>query len=218
MPDFAAARDRMVERQIAARGLADPALLAALRSVPRELFVPADQARRAYDDCALPIEAGQTISQPFIVALTIHAARVRPSDRLLEVGAGSGYAAAVMSRVARSVVTIERIPELADLARERMELLGFDNVLVIEGDGSLGYPPGAPYDAILCAAAGPEVPESWLDQLRIGGRIVMPIGAMDGVQQLVRITLEEDGRVRREELEPVRFVPLIGAQAYDQPQ
>ena len=207
----------MVKRQIAARGLSDPELLAAFLHIPRELFVPPGQVRRAYDDNALPIEGGQTISQPFIVALTIHAARIGPDDRVLEVGAGSGYAAAVLSRLARSVVTIERLPELAALARERMELLGLDNVLVAEGDGSLGYPPCAPYNAILCAAAGPEVPKSWLDQLRIGGRIVMPIGTMEGVQQLVRITLGEDGQLHREELEPVRFVPLIGAQAYDQP-
>jgi protein-L-isoaspartate(D-aspartate) O-methyltransferase len=217
MSDFAAARDRMIERQIAGRGIADPRLLHAFRAVPRELFVPPELEQRAYDDCALPIEAGQTISQPFIVALTIRAGRIGPRDRVLEVGAGSGYAAAVMSRLARAVIAVERIPELARVAGERMRMLGFDNVLVRHGDGSLGCPQQAPFDAILCAAAAPRVPEPWLRQLAPGGRIVMPVGALEGVQQLVRVTLDRDGRVHREELEPVRFVPLIGAQAYDEP-
>ena len=215
--DFAGARERMIERQIAGRGLTDPRVLNALRTVPRELFVPVEHEPRAYDDCALPIEAGQTISQPFIVALTIHAAEIGPEDRVLEVGAGSGYAAAVTSRLARAVIAVERIPELARLADERMRVLGFDNVLVLCGDGSLGCPSQAPFDAIVCAAAGPQVPEAWLDQLAPGGRIVMPVGAMEGVQQLVRVTLDRNGRLHREELESVRFVPLIGAQAYDEP-
>nr|WP_294167803.1 protein-L-isoaspartate(D-aspartate) O-methyltransferase [uncultured Sphingomonas sp.] len=215
--DFAAARERMIERQIAARGIDDPRLLDAFRTVPRELFVPLELQPRAYNDCALPIEAGQTISQPFIVALTIDAAGIGPHDRVLEVGAGSGYAAAVTSRLARAVIAVERIPELARLADERMRRLGFDNVLVRQGDGSLGCPDQAPFDAIVCAAAGPQVPEAWLEQLTPGGRVVMPVGAMEGVQQLVRVTLDRAGRPRREELEPVRFVPLIGAQAYDEP-
>lgn len=215
--NFANLRERMVERQIAGRGLREPRLLEAFRAVPRELFVPRELERRAYEDCALPIEAGQTISQPYIVALTIDAAGIGPDDRVLEVGAGSGYAAAVMGRLARAVIAVERIPELARLADERIRSLGFDNVLVLQGDGSLGCPDQAPFDAILCAAAGPQVPEAWLEQLAPGGRIVMPVGALDGVQQLVRVTLGRDGRPRREELEPVRFVPLIGAQAYDEP-
>lgn len=215
--NFANLRERMVERQIAGRGLREPRLLEAFRAVPRELFVPRELERRAYEDCALPIEAGQTISQPYIVALTVDAAGIGPDDRVLEVGAGSGYAAAVMGRLARAVIAVERIPELARLADERIRSLGFDNVLVLQGDGSLGCPDQAPFDAILCAAAGPQVPEAWLEQLAPGGRIVMPVGALDGVQQLVRVTLGRDGRPRREELEPVRFVPLIGAQAYDEP-
>jgi protein-L-isoaspartate(D-aspartate) O-methyltransferase len=215
--DLAAARERMIERQIAARGQREPRLLEALRAVPRELFVPCELEPRAYDDCALPIECGQTISQPYIVALTIHAAGVGPDDRVLEVGAGSGYAAAVMSRLARAVIAVERVPELARLADERMRRLGYDNVLVLCGDGSLGCPEQAPFDAIVCAAAGPQVPEAWPEQLSPGGRIVMPVGAMESVQQLVRVTLDRDGRPCREELEPVRFVPLIGAQAYDEP-
>lgn len=217
MPDFAALRDRMVERQIAGRGIDDPRLLAAFRAVPRELFVPLEFEARAYDDCALPIECGQTISQPYIVALTVDAAGVGPGDRVLQVGAGSGYAAAVMSRLARAVIAVERLLELARLADERMLVLGHKNVLVLCGDGSLGCPERAPFDAILCAAAGPRVPEPWLEQLAPGGRIVMPVGAIDGVQQLVRVTLDYDGQVRREEIEPVRFVPLIGVQGFGEP-
>ncbi|CAA9500561.1 MAG: Protein-L-isoaspartate O-methyltransferase [uncultured Sphingomonas sp.] len=217
MSDFAAARERMIERQIAGRGLRDPRLLEAFSAVPRELFVPRELEERAYDDCALPIECGQTISQPYIVALTVHAAEIGPDHRVLEVGAGSGYAAAVMSRLARAVIAVERIPALARLADERMRSLGFDNVLVLSRDGSLGCPGQAPFDAIVCAAAGPQVPQAWLEQLAPGGRIVMPVGAIEGVQQLVRVTLDRDRQPHREELEPVRFVPLIGAQAYDEP-
>lgn len=216
MPDFAALRDRMVERQIAARGLTDPRLLDAFRAVPREGFVPADLRHRAYDDCALPIEARQTISQPYIVALTIDAARIGPGDKLLEVGAGSGYAAAVMSRMARKLVAIERIPELARIAGERMRALGYDNARIVEGDGSLGCEEEAPFDAILCAAAGPGVPDSWRRQLAPGGRIVMPLGSLHGTQHLVRITFDQGGRSRMEQLERVRFVPLIGAEAYNE--
>lgn len=212
--DVVAAREQMIERQIAARGITDPRLLQAFRAVPRELFVPPELQERAYDDCALPIQAGQSISQPYIVALMIHAARISPADRVLEVGAGSGYAAAVLSRLARAVIALERIPELARLADERMPRLGLDNVLVRQGDGSLGCPDQAPFDTILCAAAGPHVPESWPGQLAPGGRIVMPVGEMDGAQQLVRVTLDPDGSRRVEELEPVRFVPLIGTEAY----
>ncbi|MFC7537931.1 protein-L-isoaspartate(D-aspartate) O-methyltransferase [Sphingomonas sp. GCM10030256] len=215
MPDFAALRDRMVERQIAARGLRDPRLLAAFRKVPRELFLPDRLKHAAYDDCALPIECGQTISQPYIVARTIDAARIGPADRVLEVGAGSGYAAALIGCIAREVVAIERIPDLADLARSRMQQVGYGNVRIVEGDGSLGLPDAAPFDVIVCAAAGPRVPRSWLDQLAPGGRIVLPIGSINGIQHLTRYTLTEDGRLIEDRLDPVRFVPLIGAQAYD---
>ena len=217
MTDFAALRDLMVRRQIAGRGLRNPALLAAFRAVPRECFVPQDLLHAAYDDCALPIEAGQTISQPFIVAVTIDAAALRPDDKVLEVGAGSGYAAAVIAQLARQVIAIERIPELARLAAERMEQLGYSNVRIVEGDGSLGCPDGAPFDAILCAAAGPRVPTSWLEQLAPGGRIVMPVGSFAGTQRLIRVTLTPDGSTHTDELDLVRFVPLIGAEAYDDP-
>jgi protein-L-isoaspartate(D-aspartate) O-methyltransferase len=213
MPDFAQQREWMVQRQIAARGLSDPALLAAFRAIPRELFVPEQQRHRAYDDCALPIEAGQTISQPFIVALMLDAAALSTDSHVLEVGAGSGYAAAVLGRLVRSVVAVERHAELARLAAERMAALGYPNVDIVHGDGMRGFPPRAPYDAILCAAANPEVPPAWVEQLAPGGRIVMPLGEHEGVQQLVRLTVGADGRLREERLDPVRFVPLLSGEA-----
>ena len=176
MSDFTTLRERMVERQIAARGLDDPELLAAFRAVPREQFVSADYAGYAYQDSPLPIESGQTISQPYIVALTIYAAGIGPGDKVLEVGAGSGYAAAVIGQIAGEVIAIERHHELVELARQRMERLGYDNVQIVEGDGTLGWPQEAPFDAIVAAASGSHVPQSWIAQLKPGGRIVMPLG------------------------------------------
>lgn len=214
MTGFDQRRDAMVERQIAARGLRDPLLLEAFRTVPREMFVDPAQAGEAYDDRPLPIGHGQTISQPYIVALTIAAAGIGQGDKVLEVGAGSGYAAAVIGRIARQVFAVERLPELAALAAGRMERLGYDNVRIVAGDGSLGLPGEAPFDAILCAAAGPSVPESWKRQLAPGGRIVMPVGAQHGAQRLVRWTADDGGAGRLDELDPVRFVPLIGAEGY----
>ncbi|WP_243406246.1 protein-L-isoaspartate(D-aspartate) O-methyltransferase [Sphingosinicella sp. YJ22] len=213
MPDFGALRERMVAQQIAGRGLVGAALLGAFREVPRELFVAPDLAGEAYEDRPLPIEAGQTISQPYIVAFMIDAARVRPGQRVLEIGAGSGYAAAILGRIAAEVVAIERHGELARLAAERMERLGYDNVRIVEGDGTLGFAAGAPYDAILAAAAGRDVPEALLDQLADGGVLVMPVGAPGGAQRLVRVRRRGE-RFDREELEAVRFVPLIGEQGW----
>lgn len=214
MTGFDQRRDAMVERQIAAGGIHDSRLLDAFRTVPREMFVDPAQAANAYDDRPLPIGHGQTISQPYIVALTIAAAAIGPGDKVLEVGAGSGYAAAVIGRIARQVFAIERLSELTALASERMERLGYGNVRIVEGDGSLGLPDEAPFDAILCAAAGPSVPESWKRQLAPGGRIVMPVGAQHGAQRLVRWTAGESGAGRLDELDHVRFVPLIGAEGY----
>lgn len=213
MPDFTTAREQMVREQIESRGIRDPAVLAAFHEVPRELFVPEALQDEAYDDRALPIEAGQTISQPFIVAVMLAAAHLSPHDHVLEVGAGSGYAAALMAQLARSVVAIERHRELAELARTRMRTLRVPNVRIVHGDGTLGYPEAAPYDVILCAAAGPDVPPAWIEQLVPGGRIIMPRGALDGMQRLIRLTLARDGRLREEELEPVRFVPLVEGEA-----
>jgi protein-L-isoaspartate(D-aspartate) O-methyltransferase len=214
MTDFAELRERMVDRQIAARGIRDPLLLDALRQVPRERFVSPDYGAQAYGDHPLPIEAGQTISQPYIVALMIEAAEVRPGDRVLEVGAGSGYAAAVMSRIAGQVIGIERQPELVEIARERLQRLGYDNVEVVEGDGTRGWPDMAPYDAILAAASGSHVPQPLVDQLAPGGRLVMPVGGRAWIQQLVKLTKLADGRTRQENLGEVRFVPLIGEEGW----
>lgn len=212
MTDFTTLRDHMVERQIAARGIGDPALLAAFRAVPREAFVGDAQARFAYDDRPLPIEAGQTISQPYIVALMIAAAQVGAGDHVLEVGAGSGYAAAVLGRVAGQVVAIERHGELAALARERIARLEYANVEIVEGDGVLGWPAAAPYDAILAAASGGHVPPTLIEQLKPGGRLVMPLGRHRWSQSLVKITRRGDGRLEQQTLCAVRFVPLVGAE------
>ena len=188
MPDFAELRERMVSEQIARRGLHDPHLLAAFRAVARDEFVAEPHRQWAYDDHPLPIEAGQTISQPYIVALMIDAAGVKPGDEVLEVGAGSGSAAAVISRIARLVVAIERQPELVSIARQRLKRLGHDNVLVVAGDGTRGWPEQAPYDAILAAASGSHVPQPLIDQLAPGGRLVMPVGEPGGTQKLLKVT------------------------------
>ena len=216
MVDYRAARAAMVARQIAARGIRDARLLDAMRSVPRELFVPDHLASSAHDDRALPIEEGQTISQPYIVALMIDAAGIGPNDRVLEVGAGSGYAAAVLGQLAGEVFTIERHPALADLARTRLERLGADNVTVITGDGSEGLPAHAPFDAILAAASGAHVPEPLRAQLAIGGRLVMPIGATRFMQHLVKLTRRGEDDYLQENLGAVRFVPLIGVHGFSE--
>ncbi len=214
MPDFAAEREAMVERQIAGRGIREPALLEAFRTVPREQFLSEEYAELAYGDHPLPIEAGQTMSQPYIVALRIHAAHLRCGDRVLEVGAGSGYAAAVISRIASEVIAIERQPELVEMAQQRMKRLGYDNVRVVEGDGTRAWEAGAPYDAILAAASGSHVPKPWVDQLAEGGRIVMPVGPPNWVQKLIKVTRGPAGKLITEDLGGVRFVPLIGEEGW----
>ena len=214
MTDFAELRRQMVERQIAGRGIRDAALLDALLSVPREEFVAPQDRAQAYGDYPLPIGSGQTISQPYMVALMIAEARLEPGDRVLEVGAGSGYAAAVMGRLAAQVVAIERKPELAVAARERLARLGFANVRIVEGDGSRGCPEEGPFDAITVAASGSHVPEPLIEQLALGGRLVMPIGGQLWAQTLVKVTKQADGRTRRQTLGKVRFVPLIGEQGW----
>jgi protein-L-isoaspartate(D-aspartate) O-methyltransferase len=214
MSDFTTLRERMIDRQIAARGLDDPRLLAAFREVPREDFISGDYADYAYQDSPLPIESGQTISQPYIVALTIDAAGIKPGDKVLEVGAGSGYAAAVIGQIAGEVVAVERHPELVAIAQKRIRQLGYRNVRIVEGDGTLGWPEGAPFDAIVAAASGSHVPQSWIAQLKPGGRIVMPIGEPNAVQSLVKVTKGADGTLHREDLGGVRFVPLIGKEGF----
>jgi len=203
----------MIAHQVAARGVRDARVLEAMSAVPREAFVSESLGEFAYEDTPLPIEAGQTISQPYIVALMIEAAALRPEDRVLEIGAGSGYAAAVMSRIARKVHAIERHPELAELARARMARLGYDNVVIRTGDGTRGWPENAPFDAILVAAGGPEVPRPLREQLAIGGRLVIPVGAADQ-QRLVRVTRRSQADYDEEDLGFVRFVPLIGAHGW----
>lgn len=214
MSDYAELRERMVDRQIAARGLDNPILLAAFRAVPREQFVASSYAGYAYQDSPLPIENGQTISQPYIVALTIDAAGIGKGDKVLEVGAGSGYAAAVIGQIADRVIAVERHSELVSLARQRMERLGYNNVHIVEGDGTLGWPDEAPYDSIVAAASGSHVPKSWIDQLKPGGRIVMPLGHPGSAQSLIKVTKREDGTLDREDLGGVRFVPLIGQEGF----
>lgn len=204
----------MVETQLARRGIREPWLLEAFRVVPRERFVSKELSEFAYEDSPLPIEEGQTISQPFIVALTVQALAVTETDRVLEIGTGSGYAAAILSRVAKEVYSVERLPALAETARARLEALAYDNVHILCGDGTLGWPQHEPYDAIAVAAGGPSVPPALLSQLAPGGRLVMPVGKDADSQVLIRVTRGLDGRDRTEELTSVRFVPLIGAQGW----
>ena len=213
MIDHEDARFRMVERQVAGRGVRDAAVLEAMRAVPRERFIPQGMAEFAYEDAALPIGAGQTISQPYIVAAMIEAAELGSTDRVLEVGAGSGYAAAVLGRISSQVIAIERHAELAGLARQRLATLGYDNVEVREGDGTLGLPDAAPFDAILVSAGGPEAPDALRQQLKIGGRLIIPVGET-GVQTLCKVTRRAQDRFDQESLGAVKFVPLIGAQGW----
>ncbi|WP_420134796.1 protein-L-isoaspartate(D-aspartate) O-methyltransferase [Rhodopseudomonas sp.] len=212
--DFAAQRARMVEEQIRARGLSDPRVLAAMAGVPREAFVPELTRAHAYDDQPLPIGNDQTISQPYIVAVMIAALQLKGAERVLEVGTGSGYAAAVLAGVAGEVISIERLASLADRARRTLSALGIHNVEVLHGDGSRGCPQRAPFAAIVVAAGGPQVPDSLKAQLAIGGRLVMPVGADQLGQKLVRITRTSQTTYATETLTDVRFVPLIGAEGW----
>lgn len=201
-------RSRMVERQIEARGVRDPRVLDAMRGVPRHRFVPPDMVYAAYDDRALPIGGGQTISQPYMVALMTEALRLAPDDRLLEVGAGSGYQAAVAARLCREVWTVERVAELADAARDRLAGLGVGNVHVVVGDGSSGLPDKAPFDAIVVTAATRDVPPALFAQLADGGRLVVPLGSVHGVQTLYACVRHGE-RIDRTASVGCRFVPLI---------
>jgi protein-L-isoaspartate(D-aspartate) O-methyltransferase len=214
MTDFTAEREAMVERQLKRRGITEKAILDAFLAVPREAFVSEEYAHLAYGDHPLPIEAGQTISQPYIVGLMIEAAGIKPGDSVLEVGAGSGYAAAVISRIAEKVIAIERQHDLVEIARERLQRLGYDNVEVVEGDGTRGCRDHAPFDAILAAASGSHVPRPLVEQLAPNGRIVMPIGDPGWVQELIKVTKQEDGILKQENLGGVRFVPLIGEEGW----
>ena len=212
------ARDRaiMVTRHLAARGIGDPLVLAAMGAVPREAFVPEHLADFAYEDSALPIEAGQTISQPYIVARMIELLELKPTDKVLEVGAGSGYAAAVLSRIASKVYAIERHEVLADQARARIKRLGYTNAEIIHADGTMGWPDQAPFDAILVSAGGPKVPEALKLQLTIGGRLVIPVGR-GAHQTLLLVRRIDDDEFEEEDHGAVTFVPLIGAEGWAEP-
>ena len=209
-----AARRRMVARQIAARGVRDGRTLAAMVAVPRHPFVPAALAFAAHDDAPLPVGHGQTISQPYMVALMTEALLPRRHDCVLEIGTGSGYQAAILAHLVRRVVTIERIDALADGARRRLDALGIDNVEIHVADGSLGWPAGAPYDGILVTAASPCIPEPLVAQLAPGGRLVVPVGDL-ALQELVVGVLSPDGLVTRQ-AGACRFVPLIGRHAFQE--
>lgn len=206
--DHATERARMVADDIVDRGVSDPRVLEAMRSVPRHRFVPERLTAAAHDDNALPIGAGQTISQPYIVAVMAEAAALTPESRVLEIGTGSGYGAAVLATLAAEVWTIERHESLATAARGRLEELGYDNVHVVCADGTRGLPDRAPFDAVVVTAGAADVPPALIDQLADGGRIVMPVGRRGGDQRLRRIRRRGDELVV-DDLGAVRFVPLI---------
>lgn len=214
MTNFSELRERMVNRQIATRGVRSEKILNAMRKVPRELFLPKGLEEFAYEDSPLPIEAGQTISQPYIVAFMTEGLALEGGEKVLEIGTGSGYAAAILGEVAGEVYTIERIEELADGAASTLAKLGYDNVQVLHGDGTLGWAEHAPYDGIVVAAGGPEVPESLKQQLKVGGRLVIPVGKDQRIQELVRVTRVSENEFRSEDLADVRFVPLVGAEGW----
>lgn len=207
----------MLRRHLGARGIRDPRVLEAMGTVPREKFVPCEHSRRAYGDRPLPIGRGQTISQPYVVAWMAEALELTPGDRVLEVGTGSGYAAAVLGRLCYAVYSVERHACLADAAEERLQALGYGNVWVRHGDGTEGWPEHAPYDAIAVAAARPRVPAPLREQLGAGGRLVMPVGAAAGPQTLVRERRGQSGDFTRERLGTVRFVPLVRADTWPDP-
>jgi protein-L-isoaspartate(D-aspartate) O-methyltransferase len=215
MDNFDLLRERMIKEQLETRGLHNQAVLDAMRAVPREEFVPEQLRRLAYDDRPLPIAEGQTISQPYIVAYMTEALELGGSERVLEIGTGSGYAAAILSRLVPMVQSVERLAGLAAAARERLQRLGFTNIAVQEGDGSLGWPPFAPYDAIVVTAGAPEVPVPLLEQLAQDGRLVIPVGNNPLRQSLIRVRRKSANEYRQETLMGVMFVPLIGAAGWE---
>lgn len=206
--DEAERRARMVETQIVARGVRDPRVLTAMREVPRHLFVDSAQSAHAYEDHPLPIAGNQTISQPYIVALMTELAEITPGEKVLEIGTGSGYQSAVLSRLAREVYSIEIVPELARASGERLRRLGYGNVTVKEGDGYRGWSEHSPFDAIIVTAAPDRIPQPLLDQLAPGGRMVIPVGSF--FQELKVLSKDKNGRISEKDILPVRFVPMTG--------
>lgn len=202
----------MVERQLKTRGIFDARVLSAIGKVPREEFISPELREHAYEDRPLAIGCNQTISQPYIVASMLQAAELRPEDRVLELGTGSGYQTALLAEIVSHVTSIERHPELANIARERLSRLGYAKVEIVVGDGTLGYPSGAPYDVVLVSAAAPQIPQSLVAQLALGGRMVLPVGSRD-LQELVLIRKDEIG-VHQVRLDGCAFVPLIGEEGF----
>ena len=207
LANYSSLRERMVESQLRARGIADERVLAAMRKVPRHEFAPGRYRDQVYEDHPLPIAEGQTISQPYIVAIMLEALRLSATDRVLEVGTGSGYVTALLAEMTAQLVSIERHAALADAARDLLERLGYINIRVITGDGSRGFPEGAPYDAIIVSAAAARLPQELVQQLADGGRMIIPVG-YDDAQQLQLIE-KRDGQVRTSFRELCRFVPLV---------
>lgn len=207
-------RRAMVAEQLVSRGITDERVLAAMETVPREEFIPPPWRSHAYDDGPVPIGSGQTISQPYIVAAMIEMLRPRPTDRVLEVGAGCGYAAAVLSRIVAVVYAIERHHTLVTEARDRLTRLGYDNVELHHGNGTVGWPKEAPYDGIIVAAGAPRIPQTLKRQLATGGRLVIPVGRTLESQQLVRVVRHEEDEFEEQRLAPVRFVPLVGDEGW----
>ncbi|PYT93378.1 MAG: protein-L-isoaspartate O-methyltransferase [Acidobacteria bacterium] len=213
--EYAPQRAEMVEKQLRRRGIEDSCVLGAMLKLPRHEFVPEEFRARAYEDVPLPIGSGQTISQPYIVAAMTAALRLLPTDRALEIGAGCGYQAAVLSLLAKEVFTIERRHELASAASEKLSSLGYHNVHVHCGDGTLGLPEFAPFNAILVAAAAPAAPQPLLAQLAEGGRMIIPVG--DAENQELQLIEKHDGRLSTRMMEGCRFVPLVGHHAWQKP-
>jgi protein-L-isoaspartate(D-aspartate) O-methyltransferase len=205
-------RQLMLERQLKARGIFDERVLSAMGRVAREEFIAPELREHAYEDRPLAIGCSQTISQPYIVASMLQAAELRPDDQVLELGTGSGYQTALLAEIATSVVSMERHAELAEIARERLSRLGYINVEIVIGDGTLGYAPRSPYDVILVSAAAPQIPQPLVDQLAIGGRMVLPVGSRD-LQDLVLVKKDEEG-TRSARLDGCAFVPLIGREGF----
>jgi protein-L-isoaspartate(D-aspartate) O-methyltransferase len=214
MTMLSAERNRMLNEHLIGRGIQDSAVLAAMMLVPREEFVPQHLREFAYDDNPLPIDEGQTISQPYIVAYMTEALELSAGDRVLEIGTGSGYQAAVLSKIAQEVYTVERFASLSLSAVEHFEKLGYTNIHILTGDGTLGWPEHAPYDAVIVTAGAPEIPTPLLEQLASSGRLVIPVGSIPYVQTLIRVRRLKRKQYEREELCHVRFVPLIGSSGW----
>lgn len=212
--DFREARERMVREQLEGRGLRDAAVLAAFRLVPRHEFVPESARASAYDDCALPLDLGQTISQPYMVAIMTAAGRIQPGSKVLEIGTGSGYQAAILATLGAEVYSIERLEELAEKARERLRRLGFSGVQLRVGDGTVGWPEAAPFDAILVTAGAPALPQPLVDQLAVGGRLVIPVEAAGS--QVLEIVEHTETGLRSRRGERCAFVPLIGRYGWEE--